>query len=125
MALWGIMFEYFLHFSSDFDRSLFAACAFEDHVFHGSKDVNIYSIWNDHLLREQIGNLRMGELRVINSLEFLKGRSKYMKGLFYLLFLRDVFKEKFKQKMLHRPGTLRLMRKCYRGLRSVKRILIK
>ena len=118
-------FEYFLHFSSDFDRSLFAACAFEDHVFHGSKDVNIYSIWNDHLLREQIGNLRMGELRVINSLEFLKGRSKYMKGLFYLLFLRDVFKEKFKQKMLHRPGTLRLMRKCYRGLRSVKRILIK
>jgi HAD superfamily hydrolase (TIGR01549 family) len=118
-------FEYFLHYGTEFDRSLFSACSFEDHIFHGSKEVSIYGIWNDHLLRYKIVNSRREELRVVNSLDFLNDHSKYMKGLFYFLFLRDVFKEKVKRKLMPYPKVLRIAKLFYRAIRSIKRSIIR
>lgn len=109
----SIAFENFLWNAKDFDRKAFINSYLEDEVHSGYSKENYYEIWNWHLsqLKKNIidvdGDSVRGRSRY-DGYDFLKGRSRFWKGMFYLIFDRKKLYAKYKE--------YKQIRKLKRGL---------
>lgn len=99
----SVAFENFLWNAEEFDRRVFNNSYLEDKVYGGYTRKCFYDIWNWHLAQlkknfnaEETGSA--GNLIVEERYPFLKGKSLFLKGLFYWLFDRDRFHEKYQKR---------------------------
>lgn len=103
------MFDYFMLGSTEFDRSIFACTYVEDFVYSGYKKESICKIWNNLIYEITHQNAcRYGGGAVVNVstdeaiINFLENKSKFKRAIFWLLFDRKKFKEKFKKNIKKR-----------------------
>lgn len=122
----SLPYELFLHASKEFDRRIFKVAWFEDIVHAGFEKKSLYSIWNWNIQQNKLQNINGCEKTIaINTMSFLDNSNKYKKAIYYFLFDRNVFKDKIKQKFSKRPLLLFLAKYSYKGLRKIKRIILK
>ncbi len=103
------MFDYFMLCSTEFDRSIFACTYVEDFVYSGYKKESICKIWNNLIYEITHQNAcRYGGGNIANAstdeaiINFLEDKSKFKRAIFWLLFDRKKFKEKFKKNIKKR-----------------------
>ena len=90
-------FEYYLHFSRNFDRSIFADFVFEDDLGEGHM-VKGLDFWNRALSR--IGDQYGTAVKIVEPAmpSVVKRKNRLMRALFYFLFDRKKFWNKLKER---------------------------
>lgn len=99
----SVAFENFLWNAEEFDRRAFCNSYLEDEVYGGYSKKSFYEIWNWHLqiLKKNPVIEKGNTIREINSKDkypFLTDKPLFVKGLFYWLFDRDTFREKYQKR---------------------------
>lgn len=99
----SVAFENFLWNAEEFDRKVFGNSYLEDKVYGGYARKSFYEVWNWHLSQlKKNGNCdgaRIGADRIAEEgYPFLKDKPLFLKGLFYWLFDRDAFYEKYRKR---------------------------
>lgn len=106
------------------DKRLFKYAEYMD----AGKSISIFHLWKRELAeRKQMDEIAMKELNP--SLElgeeptFLYGRSSHQKALFYLLYNRVEFKQRFKTKFAAHPRFLQFTKNTYSLLRRIRHLV--
>lgn len=102
-------FEYYLLNAKEFDRYAFSSSLVEDNIYGGYDARSIFDIWTwhlNHLDRRTSAEANVGNSRFVHVRdgrlgqtveEYLNNKSKFKRALFFLIFDRKLFKEKFKK----------------------------
>ncbi len=114
----SLPFEYFLHISQYNDRIMFLGLDFDENV--GEK-LNLLEFWNEVLERNGNYNLAMnGNYLQEFHRNKVKGRSKFIKIVYYLFFDRVSLKEMFKTRFGNNSLFTKFLRKFYHVLQRIK-----
>ena len=100
---YSVAFDYLLLSAKEFDRYTFVNSLTEDEVYSGYSSKNIYEIWSWHLsVLEKNPYSHKGVLQPALASESkiisVYSMGKFKKALFYLIFDRNTFKSKFKER---------------------------
>ena len=92
-------FEYYLHFSKEFDRKIFSCVEFEDDLGLGKK-VNAFDFWNEDLSAANLNVIHADGYKVITKeIDRIHGFPKWKKALYYFFFDNKTFRKKLKMKL--------------------------
>ena len=112
----SLPFEHYLLHASQFDRYAFSNAEVEDDVYGGYSAKSIFDIWTWHLRDCQSNSTATSNVNTeryvnvadqrlgCNLEEYLAPKSKFKRAMFFLLFDRKMFKEKFKKNLKNKWG---------------------
>lgn len=101
----SMFFDYYMANCSEFDRYTFTSTHVDDFVFSGYENLSLYQIWTNRVNeihwnnKNRYGVAHDSYANHGSIIEFLEDKSKFKRAIFWLLFDRKKFKEKFKKNL--------------------------